>query len=694
MSRPLRISLFENERDNKPKPQSTTWPELVAALSEHDRRASKSGPAWSAASYPERTTRGRGNVLSLSVASFDLDKGSRADFEALWARLAALDLRFVAHTTHSSTTEEPRWRLVFDLSRDVSPEEWPRVFRALVRQFSLPADENAKDASRVMFAPSCRPEVMPEVHRGGEEPVDVDQLLCGTTTDIATPGQRAGDEAQFPPAGSELLQGACDALWTLGPAIEGHGGDKLTFRACALLRRDFALTEEESWPLLVDWNRSNQPPWSEHELRTKLGNAAAYASGEFGAARSRFDGSPFDRCVAQARSELQARAGRGVAARGQAFSMLSSVLDSPEPPVEWLVESLIAKNSVVGIGAEPKAAKTWLALTIAAAVASGRSAFGEFRVPKEGLVALFMAEDGQASVKTRLRALARGIGLDLASVADRIAIRCRASLDLRSEDSVAWIVASCRDLPEPPALVVFDPLRDIHSADENDSGGMSEVMDRLRAVRDLVPCSVLFIHHSAKQSADSAGRRGGQRMRGSSVIHGAVDGGLYLSGLAGDLQTTWTNAVETEVKGARSAGKFYLRLTVEDDFGGAATNARWEFSKDELEPSKTEVDCRQRVLEVVRANASAGGGPLSGSRVAKDARMKKHAALRTLEALQRDGVVERLGKEGWGLARQPVPLVPPVPGTAVANQFPVPPPIGGEPEPGRDRESRTGEVAP
>src|SRR5581483_4360325 len=101
-------------------------------------------------------------------------------------------------------------------------------------------------------------------------------------------------------------------------------------------------------------------------------------------------------------------------------------------------------------------------------------------------------------------------------------------------EALAWLIASCRSLSEPPALLVLDPLRDLHSAKEDKSDVMAPVMSRLRLVRDLLGCAVVFVHHASKAGEVTSARRPGQRMRGSGVVHASVDGGLYLSNLDTD----------------------------------------------------------------------------------------------------------------------------------------------------------------
>jgi hypothetical protein len=114
---------------------------------------------------------------------------------------------------------------------------------------------------------------------------------------------------------------------------------------------------------------------------------------------------------------------------------------------------------------------------------------GEFKTGGAAqAVALFLAEDSEQSARARLAALAKGRGLDPEKALEKVFLECRATLNLRDAESVANLIASIRLLPEKPGLVVLDPLRDLHDAEEKESGPMAEVMGNLRAIRDLCGC--------------------------------------------------------------------------------------------------------------------------------------------------------------------------------------------------------------
>ena len=68
----------------------------------------------------------------------------------------------------------------------------------------------------------------------------------------------------------------------------------------------------------------------------------------------------------------------------------------------WLVRDIWAEEAVGVIGAEPKSYKTFLALELAVAVASGAPCLRYFPVARSGRVLLYAAEDALHIVRRRL----------------------------------------------------------------------------------------------------------------------------------------------------------------------------------------------------------------------------------------------------------------------------------------------------
>lgn len=275
------------------------------------------------------------------------------------------------------------------------------------------------------------------------------------------------------------------------------------------------------------------------------------------------------------------------------FESTATLLDEELPTTAWLIEGLLTQGAVAAISGEPKTTKTWAAISMAIAVASGTRAFGEFWVPEARPVALFLTEDGRRSLRNRLKSLAAAGEIDARATAQRMHHRCMKKLDIRRIDDAAVLLASLRALPEMPALVVLDPFRNlIGGANEDKASEMAPVMERFRAIRNLTGATIHFVHHAGKSGETSRGRRGGQKMRGSGAIHGAVDCGLYLDDLRGDATHHWMNTATVEVKDAEGAGRFGLELRVRDEEKAAvhAAFTFWRNPKDMYAQGEPEAD--------------------------------------------------------------------------------------------------------
>jgi hypothetical protein len=59
----------------------------------------------------------------------------------------------------------------------------------------------------------------------------------------------------------------------LPPAVSGQHGHNAAFHAAAVLVQGFALSQQQAWPFILQYNLSCTPPWAERDLRKKLRDA-------------------------------------------------------------------------------------------------------------------------------------------------------------------------------------------------------------------------------------------------------------------------------------------------------------------------------------------------------------------------------------------------------------------------------------
>ena len=187
----------------------------------------------------------------------------------------------------------------------------------------------------------------------------------------------------------------------------------------------------------------------------------------------------------------------------------------------WLVTGLWSEQAVGIVGGEPKCCKSFLALDLAVAVASGTPCLRRFAVSRAGRVLLFAAEDALHIVRRRLEGICAAAGLALADLDIQVITAPILRLDLDADrrnlaDTVARLL---------PRLLILDPFVRLHRIDENASGEVAPLLAFLREMQRRHGTAVLVVHHARK---GGGGVRAGQALRGSSEFHAWGDSNLYL----------------------------------------------------------------------------------------------------------------------------------------------------------------------
>jgi hypothetical protein len=187
----------------------------------------------------------------------------------------------------------------------------------------------------------------------------------------------------------------------------------------------------------------------------------------------------------------------------------------------WLIEELWSEGAVGIVGGEPKCCKSFLALDLAVAVASGYPALRRFAVRQPGRVLLYAAEDAQHILRARLEGICAAAGCELAVLDVQVITAATLRLDLeRDRRLLEQTIAALR-----PRLLILDPFVRLHRIDENASGEVAPILAYLRELQRRYDLAVLLVHHARKFSGNV---RAGQALRGSSEFHAWGDSNLYL----------------------------------------------------------------------------------------------------------------------------------------------------------------------
>ena len=72
---------------------------------------------------------------------------------------------------------------------------------------------------------------------------------------------------------TSLLARASAYVAAMPPAISGNRGHDATFAVASALVHGFALSRDQAWPIMLEFNARCDPPWSEKDLEHKLDDA-------------------------------------------------------------------------------------------------------------------------------------------------------------------------------------------------------------------------------------------------------------------------------------------------------------------------------------------------------------------------------------------------------------------------------------
>jgi hypothetical protein len=208
-----------------------------------------------------------------------------------------------------------------------------------------------------------------------------------------------------------------------------------------------------------------------------------------------------------------------------------------DEPVEWLIESIIPRRAFVALYAPPASFKSFIALDIAEAVATGREWMG-YRVPKKGAV-LYIAGEGHGGMGARVKACK--IQNNSPDGANLYVIRAQINIRSSQEDFDALVAAInelIAEIDEPLELIILDTLMRMSGGgfNENSSEDMGGFITQAGKIQAIYLCAMLLIHHSGKDITKG--------LRGHSSLLGAVDTELEIQ-----RQDLVINSADTSVVG-------------------------------------------------------------------------------------------------------------------------------------------------
>lgn len=176
----------------------------------------------------------------------------------------------------------------------------------------------------------------------------------------------------------------------------------------------------------------------------------------------------------------------------------SELSEADMPPIDWLVPGLIGSGLIM-LAAGPKIGKSWLALQLAVAAATGSTVLGDTRMEQRPVLYIALDDKGPRRIQRRLHMMG----------ADRLALDNLAFItEIPGAGTASELIAEYLDQPQNArSFVILDtlgsalpayahrPQESSYAYDYRILGGFHDIMDSHSGA------SLLIVHHTRKMGA-------------------------------------------------------------------------------------------------------------------------------------------------------------------------------------------------
>lgn len=184
------------------------------------------------------------------------------------------------------------------------------------------------------------------------------------------------------------------------------------------------------------------------------------------------------------------------------------------------------------------------------------------QVSKQGRAVYLSLEDNIDMLKHRLHSLYNSSSeeeKELIANPERFLVSPLEDRIVKIEDD-EWF-SNIKNIAMNSRIIFIDTLRKFHRSNENDSGEMSFIIDRLSHIATITGCAIVFVHHTSKSGLGGSQ----QASRGSSVLVDNIRFQAYLEPMS-----------ETEAKtfAVKDAGD-YFKAGVSKVNAGRKPTTKW-----------------------------------------------------------------------------------------------------------------------
>jgi hypothetical protein len=382
------LVLYKSLTNTSAKPANKAWQKFLTTLTTPIVSETKDIPLIGPYKLNKNLSRKNENVESVSALVFDIDQPKGNSFEDIFS----LVNKFcgILHTTWSHTLEAPRYRLILTLSEPINAKDFQEVrnsFLFLNCELGDIVDPACNDISRAYYLFSCPPE---------REEIAQCCVLVGKPINPSSykiPKNTTNNESTL-----QIKTSTPFSEVMHGYIKQGGRNNSLAIYVGGLINK--GLNRSQTLNLAIEWNQSLCPPLKEPELqkthaniwKTHLRNHPDWQE-----ENNSLIPKPFNYPIISAKN----------------------LLNTTPPKREYVINDLIPRKIVSTIIAAGGTGKSFLAMSIAVAAASGSSLFGRFIPDKATNVVFISGEDDITELHRRLHKVTNGMHQNLKDILKR-----------------------------------------------------------------------------------------------------------------------------------------------------------------------------------------------------------------------------------------------------------------------------------
>jgi len=183
---------------------------------------------------------------------------------------------------------------------------------------------------------------------------------------------------------------------------------------------------------------------------------------------------------------------------------------------EPIIEKVLNRQEILQIFAPSGVGKSIYVDNIIAALLSGESLLGEFNVAKPHDVYLCEFEMSSRERGERLRSI-----VEKSSAHFYAKNFMYLGYKLNNPQHFAQLTEAVRHLK--PAVIVIDPWKAAHNADENNPSEIDPILGNIRKLMSEINAAVIIVHHAGRDFLTRTGDRTRRHSRGTTVLDDRSD---------------------------------------------------------------------------------------------------------------------------------------------------------------------------